>query len=103
MIARRDIFELRGDPIRKHQTALLIAHMLLDEIPLATIRFLAKVYPLFLDQPMATAREMAKAYQCAPSSASRHIHKLTDIGYFERVHYRAWEINSSYLTQLNKM
>ncbi len=103
MIARNDTFNLQGSPVRKHQAAFLIAHMIIADIPLAVIRFLVKVYPLFLDKPQATAREMAAMYCCSPQAAGKHIHKLTQLGFFERVHYRAWEINASYLTTLNKM
>lgn len=103
MIARNDLFNLQGNTVRKHQAAFLIAHLIIADVPLAVIRFLVKVYPIFLEQPMATARDMAAVYGCSPQAAGKHIHKLKELGFLERVHYRAWEINTSYLTTLNKM
>jgi hypothetical protein len=103
VIARTDTFNLQGNTIRKHQAAFLIAHMIMADISLALIRFLVKVYPIFLEKEQVSARDMATAYGCSPQAAGKHIHKLAALGFFERIHYRAWEINSSYLTTLNKM
>lgn len=91
------------DHIRRHQAALLAGHMLLDNIEIGAIRFMLKVYPLFLEQRQAGGKEMAAACNITPQAAVKHIKNLTDAGYLNRIHYRAWEISDSYLTQLNRM
>ncbi len=90
------------DSLRKHQAALLAGHMLLDGVPLATIRFITKVYPLLLQVGQSSAKALADHFGCSPQSASKHVTVLTDFNYLSRVHYRAWEINAQYLAQLSR-
>jgi len=89
--------------IRRHQAALLVAHMLLDGVELSAIQFMIKMYSLFLNQTYASGKDMAKACGISPQAAVVHIRRLTNAGYLNRDHYRAWSISDSYLTQLNKM
>ena len=91
--------------IRKRQTVLLIANMLVedgDELPLSTIKFMAKVYPVFLEVEWASATTLANAYGSSVSAALKHIRVLTSYRYLTRVHHRAWALNTARIEQLDR-
>jgi len=87
---------------RRNQAALLAGHMLIQEIPLATVYFVIRVYPIFLEDGQASATKMAEMAEMSPQAAGKHVKKLTDAGFFKRVHYRAWEIDEDYFHHLNR-
>lgn len=114
MIARRspgrprrtnDPFDFASmDHIRKHQAALLIAHMLIeDKLDINAIRFLVKIYPLFFDNKTVSSKMMAAAYGATPQAAVPYVKALTEAGLLVRLSYRSWELSDTYLTYLNKM
>lgn len=98
---RHDAIDLTGyDHLRRHQAALLAGNMVLDGVPLATIRFIIKVYPLFLQQRHVNCTQMARLYNCSPQAAGKHVAVLTEMNYLDRIHYRAWSVNDEYLMSL---
>lgn len=91
------------DRIRRHQAALLGAHMLLDDVPISRVAFLLKIYPLFLENDSVNGMQMAKMFGCTHENIRRYRQDLEDRGYLERVSYRGWVLSDTYLTQLNRM
>lgn len=91
------------DHIRRQQAALLAGHMLLDGVDLGSIRFMLRIYPLFLEQKTASARQMSLYAKITPQAGQKYVHALCDKGYIKRLNYRTWTISDSYLTQLNRM
>lgn len=102
---QRKVIDFSGvdyDRIRKQQSILLAAHMLADDVSLGAVRFLLRVYPLFLDKVTNTGAAMARKYGCSTQGALNFLHELQSCGYIERQGYRDWAISESYLTYLNK-
>lgn len=103
-LRNRGGLDLEGyDQLRKWQAVLLAAHMIHDNMPLVTVRFMTRVYPLFFERKTASCVEMGRMCQCDPETARLHVTRLTKAGYFSRESYRAWAISDSYLAQINKM
>lgn len=93
---------MKLNPTRRNQAALLGAHMLIDNVPWASIRFLINVYEIFLDVKQTTAKALADLYKCSPQAAGKHVKCLQEFGYLTRIHYRAWKVNDEYLAFLGQ-
>lgn len=72
---------------------LVAAHMLIQGMPDASIRFFAQVFDTLQTNDQLTCSEMARHYGCTPQAASKHLRVLVSSDYLTRVHYRAWALN----------
>jgi hypothetical protein len=89
------------DRMKRNRVIMLIAGMLHDRMPLATIRFMIEVYDEFLSGKPVNCKILADVYKCSVQAANVHVTRLTEKNYLSRINYRAWEINSDYLLSLN--
>ena len=88
--------------IRKRQAILLAAHMIVEgHVPVGTIKFMTRVYPLFLQSDHVSATAMAQKCKMSVVAAAKHVNVLTNSGYLNRVNYRAWSLNTQHLENLN--
>lgn len=72
---------------------LVAAHMLVQGMPDAAIRFFASVYDNLSTTDRMSCSEMARHYGCTPQAASKHLRVLVSSEYMTRIHYRAWALN----------
>lgn len=93
--------EIALDKMKRQRLILLAGGMVaIDKLPYSTVQFMLEIYDLFFNHKYVNCVDMAETCEMSPQAARFHVQRLEQKGYLKRIHYRAWEINSEYLTTL---
>lgn len=81
---------------------LVAAAMLIQNTPVAAIKFFATILPYLETHKRCSCSEMARQYGCTPQAVTKHIRLLERQQLVNRIHYRAWELNTGKIDDLLK-
>lgn len=74
---------------------LMTCQMFLDgRIKSSTLDFFKLIYPAFEGSPQLSITKMSDLNFMSPQAGSVHVHRLENLGYLTRTHYKGWALNS---------
>lgn len=88
--------------VSRQQQILLVASLLVEGVDAELAQSMGQFYPVFLKSGFCTVKQLAEITNRDKSIIADRLERLTQLGYLEREHYRAWRLNVDAILALNK-
>lgn len=92
--------------VSRQQRLILMASMIDVDVDLDLVRAMGRFYGLFLKHSFLGVNEIVQELGNDPDWSRdvvlNRITRLTDLGYLEKEHYRAWRLNIDKIMELNR-
>lgn len=88
--------------VSKQQQIILVASLLVANVDAELAQSMGQFYPLFVSHGICTVKQLVNATGRDKEVVADRLKRLTDLGYLEREHYRAWKLNVDAILALNK-